>query len=111
MIERELQDAVIEAARLLGWRVAHFRPALTKHGWRTPVQADGKGFPDLVLARDRVIYAELKTAAGRLTPEQQQWRHALLEAGEEVYLWQPDDWTSGRIDAVLITDIRKGAAA
>lgn len=43
--ERQWQAQVIELARILGWRVAHFRPALTKHGWRTPVQADGAGFP------------------------------------------------------------------
>ena len=47
MSERELQDAVIQLARLLGWRVAHFRPAMTTRGWRTPVSADGAGFPDL----------------------------------------------------------------
>lgn len=101
MTERELQDAVIEMARLFGWRVAHFRVALTKRGWRTPVAADGAGFPDLVLVRDRVIYAELKGDGGRIRPDQQEWRDALLEAGEEVYLWRPDDWTTGRIDAVL----------
>ena len=60
MTEADLQQAVIECARTLGWMVAHFRPALRQSGrWSTPVQADGKGFPDLVLARaGRVIFAE-----------------------------------------------------
>lgn len=43
--EIQWQAQVIELAHILGWTVAHFRPALTKHGWRTPVQADGAGFP------------------------------------------------------------------
>jgi hypothetical protein len=47
--ERDFQSAVVPCARLFGWRVAHFRAAQTKHGWRTPVEADGKGFPDLLL--------------------------------------------------------------
>lgn len=46
--EAELQSAVIELARTLGYRVAHFRAARTAQGWRTPVEADGAGFPDLV---------------------------------------------------------------
>jgi hypothetical protein len=44
--EAAFTDAVIELARLGGWRVAHFRPARTASGWRTPVQGDGAGFPD-----------------------------------------------------------------
>src|SRR6202042_1235579 len=76
--EAELQHGVIELARLLGYRVAHFRPALTTKGWRTPVEADGKGFPDLVLARPgRLIFAELKTNTGRATLEQGEWLSAL----------------------------------
>jgi hypothetical protein len=81
------ESTVIDAARLFGWRVAHFRPALTKHGWRTPVAADGKGWPDLVLVRERVIYAELKSGSGRLTPEQEEWITRLRNAGQEVYVW------------------------
>jgi hypothetical protein len=90
--ERDFQSTVIDAARLLGWRVVHFRPARTEHGWRTPVEADGAGFVDLVLVRDRVLFVELKGSATRLTPEQRQWLDALDAAGAEVYLWLPDDW-------------------
>jgi hypothetical protein len=65
---------------------------MTAHGWRTPVQGDGKGFPDLVLARPpRVIFAELKTAKGKLGPEQENWLAALTACpGVEVYVWRPD---------------------
>lgn len=89
--EAAFQAEVIELARMLNWRVAHFRPAQTTHGWRTPVAADGKGFPDLVLARDRVIYAELKSTSGRTTAEQDDWLDALRRAGQEAYLWRPAD--------------------
>ncbi len=82
---------VIDRAHQSGWGVAHFRPAKTAHGWRTPVQADGKGFPDLVLVRDRVIFAELKAAKGKLAREQQWWEVILRAAGAEFYVWRPAD--------------------
>ena len=91
-LERDFQSAVIEAARALGWTVAHFRPARTAHGWRTPVQADGKGFPDLCLVRDRVLFIELKADGGRLTHEQAAWVSKLRWGGAEVYVFRPDDW-------------------
>ena len=47
MLESELQEAVIDLAHLLNWRVAHFRSVPVKHGdrvvYETPVQADGAG--------------------------------------------------------------------
>ena len=91
--ERDFQKTVIDYARLKGWIVAHFRPALRKSGkWSTPVQADGAGFPDLVLVRDRVVYAEIKNDKGRLSDKQKAWRDALIGAGAEWYEWKPRDW-------------------
>jgi hypothetical protein len=92
--ERDFQRAVIDLARLTGWRVHHTRPALTRRGrWLTPIQGDA-GFPDLVLVRaGRVIFAELKRVGGKPTAEQQAWLEALQAcAGVEVYLWTPNDW-------------------
>ena len=94
MTEREFQRAVVELARMMGWRVHHTRPALTRAGeWRTPIQGDA-GFPDLVLCRPpRLILAELKRVGGKLTAEQQAWLEALQAcAGVECYLWTPADW-------------------
>ncbi len=104
--EAAFQAQVIQLARLKGWRVAHFRKAQNGKGqWRTPVAADGAGFPDLVLVRDRVIFAELKTNAGQLSPDQRAWRNALADVGSghchecggvTEYLrwevWRPRDW-------------------
>ena len=98
--ERDFQRAVIDLARLMGWRVHHTRPALTRAGeWRTPIQGDA-GFPDLVLCRPpRLIVAELKRVGGKPTAEQQAWLDALHAcAGVECYLWTTDDW-----DAIVRT--------
>lgn len=94
MSERQFQQQVIELARLLGYRVAHFRPALRQSGrWATPVAADGAGFPDLVLVgRGRILFIELKSQRGQLTPAQKLWRDALLSANAEWYCWRPSDW-------------------
>lgn len=77
MTEHELQTAIIDAAHYLGWLVVHFRPAVTAHGWRTPVEGDA-GFPDLVLARDGVVkFVELKSARGQVHWSQQDWAREL----------------------------------
>ena len=92
--ERDFQRAVIDLARLTGWRVHHTRPALTRRGrWLTPIQGDA-GFPDLVLVRaGRVIFAELKRNGARPTPAQREWLEALQAcAGVECYLWTPNNW-------------------
>ena len=101
MTEQQLQDAIVECARLYQWRVAHFRPARTQKGWRTPAQYDGKGYPDLTLVRDRVVFAEIKQVKFRLAVEQQEWRDALQLAGAEWHLWTPAEWEAGDVEAVL----------
>ena len=99
MSEAELQAAVIDLAHLYGYRVAHFRPAQSAKGWRTAVVADGRGFPDLVIAKPgRLIFAELKTSVGLLTDAQREWRDVL---GNWFVLWTPKHWHSGEILRVL----------
>jgi hypothetical protein len=104
--EEQLQKDVIGTAHLLKWRVAHFRTVRIQRRdgsvhYATPVQADGAGWPDLVLVRDRVIYAELKSDRGTLSTAQQDWLHALGNAGAECHVWNPRDWKSGHIEAIL----------
>ena len=92
--ERLWQDKVVQLARICGWHVDH-----------TPTMRDGsghwatgglKGKPDLWLLRDgepaEVIYAELKTEKGRLSPEQKQVLSLLHRAGLEVHVWRPSDF-------------------
>ena len=101
MSEQDLLDNTIELAHLFGWHVAHFRPAMTKHGWRTPVSADGAGFPDCVLVRDRLIAAEIKSQRGVTSDAQKDWLATLSNATVEVYVWRPSDWLDGTIQKVL----------
>ena len=97
--EADLQAAIIDLAHLLGWRVAHFRPAQNSRGaWRTAVSADGAGFPDLVLVRNGVvIFVELKSEKGRISPAQEAWLAALPHS----LVWRPADWFAGRVEEAL----------
>lgn len=98
--ESQFQRQVIELAQLLGWRVAAFRPALNARGqWRTAVQGDGAGWPDLVLVRDRVLFRELKRDGAYLEPRQKVWRDQLVAAGADWGVWRPRDFD--RIQAEL----------
>lgn len=72
-------------------------------------RSDGsdKGFLDLVIIGFKVIYRELKTETGKLTVEQLDVMRRLDKAGQDVDVWRPTDWYSGRITREL-TAIRKG---
>lgn len=92
MTERDFQRSMIDLAHMLGWRVAHFRPAKTAKGWRTPVEADGAGWPDLILCRgDRIIAAELKAGRNKTTAQQDDWLARLAATGVEVFVWRPEN--------------------
>src|SRR5215472_4629423 len=105
MTENELLTNVIDLAHAFKWRVAHFRSVPVKHGerviYQTPVQADGAGFPDLVLVRDRVLFVELKSATGRTSVAQQDWLFALSGAEAECHIWYPRQWADGTIEEAL----------
>jgi len=82
--ERDFQNAVLELAQLLHWRVYHVPDSR-----RCPA-----GFPDLVLCRPPVLlFVECKTDKGRIRPEQHEWLAALHECdGVRVRVWRPKDW-------------------
>ena len=96
--EAGFQQQVIQMAKLRGWKVAHFRgvqvtrrDGSTFH--QTPVQADGAGFPDLVMLRGaRQVSAELKVPPNKPTDRQMAWLAAFAMAGAETFVWTPDDW-------------------
>jgi hypothetical protein len=107
--EADWQKVVLDYSGLMGWRRAHFRAARTARGFRTPVEADGAGFPDLVLVRaPELVFAELKAERGRTSPAQREWLAALRgvagalaaanvltlasEPRVDVYEWRPSDW-------------------
>lgn len=93
-MKSSFENTVIQAAQFSDWRVAHFRAIQGMNGrWRTPVAAQGKGFPDLVMVRDnRLIFAEIKGEKNQPEPEQKLWLNALEQTCAEVYLWRPQHW-------------------
>jgi hypothetical protein len=89
--EADLQQRIIDYARLRAWHVMHTRPAKTDKGWRTPITGD-VGFPDLVLARRGVVwFFEVKSTKGRATADQDGWLYA-LGGPEHARVVRPSDW-------------------
>lgn len=88
--EKDFQAAVERLARASGWMVYH-----TYDSRRCE-----PGFPDLTFCKgNQLFFAELKMPKGKVSQAQHQWMTALGEAGMDVYLWVPNDWT--RIEEVL----------
>lgn len=93
LTETQWQEQVTGLAEHLGWSWVHFRPARTATGWATPVSGPlGKGWPDLVLVRERVIFVELKADQGRTSPAQWSVLEALKDAAAEFFVWRPIDF-------------------
>lgn len=82
MSERDWQGQVLDLAKLQGWLAYHVFDS----------RRSEPGFPDWVLVRDRVMFAELKSDTGRLTAAQRHWLGRLADAGAEAHVWRPRDW-------------------
>lgn len=83
LTEAQFQAQVLRYAALMGWRAYHTYDS----------RRSAAGFPDLVLVRrPRVIWAELKSDRGRITPEQRAWIFDLRSSGQDVRIWRPSDW-------------------
>jgi hypothetical protein len=88
--------------------LAKVRRFAKRHGYLTYHVFDSRGsecgFPDLVLVKSsrpsstprvgRLIFAECKSARGKLTGKQHIWLDVLKRSvpGIEIYLWRPADW-------------------
>lgn len=90
LTEKAWTAQLVELARTLGYKRYHTHDS----------RRSAHGFPDEVLVRDRVVFAELKRElTGRRsedrnrepTDEQRVWLDKLAHAGGEVYLWRPSD--------------------
>jgi len=82
--EADLREQVRDLCRLFGWRFL-----FTWSSIHSP-----KGMLDLLLInkeQKRVIFAELKSENGKLTPEQQETFDDLQACGQEVWVWRPAD--------------------
>jgi hypothetical protein len=92
MTEADLLRAVTDLARWLGLRYFHDNDS----------RRNRRGFPDVVAAGvGGVIFRELKTATGRLRPEQMDWISILQLGGADVAVWRPVDLSSGVIEKEL----------
>jgi hypothetical protein len=101
MSEKNFQQAVIDYAQERGWKVAHFRKVRVSRGkgakqttyWETPVAADGKGFPDLVMLREtKLVVFELKVGKNDATKEQLDWLSAFGGVASYWGVMYPRDW-------------------
>ena len=93
MKESYFQSQVVMLAKLHGWLVMHTRAVEIRPGvWKTPLQGHA-GYPDLTLVHKYkgVIFAELKSDTGRISPAQKIWHETLKEAECEIYVWRPKD--------------------
>ena len=85
--EKQFEAQIKDLAKLFGWKYYHT--------WRS-IHSPA-GFPDCVMVRNgQLIFAELKSEKGKLTPEQDEWLDALIGVAKhtnfqeiQVYLWRP----------------------
>jgi hypothetical protein len=101
MTEMQFLATLIDAAHAYGYRVAHFRNVRIQRNdgscyYATPVQADGEGFVDLVLAkRGRpILFIEVKGEKGAVSEAQQNWLHLLDRASSPALVIRPRDFDS-----------------
>ena len=98
--EKRWQAQVVSLATALGWRVRH--DAATNAPRRCSACGEVRRLPrnapgalDLILIRrPRIVWAELKTDDGKLTPEQEREIDDLRACGQEVWVWRPGDLDS-----------------
>jgi len=93
--ERELQEDVIELAKLFGWKGIY-------HTWRS--DRSEPGYPDLTMfhpEQKRIIWVECKRQNGKTTPSQIAYGELIKACGGEYYLWYPADWLDGTVEKVL----------
>lgn len=79
LTEKQFQAKIIRLAQIQGWTVYHTYDS----------RRSEPGFPDLVLAREKILYRELKTDTGTLTPPQKKWGEILTNAGGDYAVWRP----------------------
>jgi hypothetical protein len=90
--EAILQSQVIQLAKMNGFVVHHSRNVQLADGrWMTAISGNA-GFPDLVLAHPErgVLFIELKSDTGKLTPGQVAWRNA-FNGQVEYWMVRPAD--------------------
>jgi hypothetical protein len=98
--EDAFRSQVVRVARQKDWHAMFIGRGRGGNAWVTQMGGDGRGWPDLTLVRERVVFAELKTNTNyHLSAEERKWIEWLRLAGQEVYVWRPRHWEE--IEGVL----------
>lgn len=83
MTESQFQAQIIQLAKLYGWKIYHTHDSRKSEA----------GYPDLCMVKGtRLLFAEVKTDIGKMSPAQKEWFQALKAAKVECYLWRPMYW-------------------
>jgi len=99
MTEAEFQNQIIKYAQLKGWEVMHVRKATqgakgrNRARWVTPTSV--RGWPDLTLwhpKRGGMLFIEVKSDKGRVSPEQKAVLASLTDAGQYAVFAKPKMW-------------------
>ena len=90
MTETELMARVVDACHQLDLKVYYVPDS--RRGY--------PGFPDLMILGRKMLFRELKSQTGRLTPAQAEWLAGLRRAGCDANVWRPEHWP-GEITAAL----------
>ena len=98
--ELDLQSEVVEELQERGYMVLHIRPARTAGGWRTPIAADGVGYPDITAVHPltgNVYVLELKSDDGTVADAQLVWLRAWRRVpGVTALIVRPSSWSDVR---------------
>jgi len=73
--------AVVQAARLNGWRVYHAFDS----------RRSEPSFPDLLMLQSRELLVRELKVAGKLTLQQEGWLRAFSDGSVDASVWTPDD--------------------
>ena len=92
MSERDLQESVRALATGFGLCYFHDHDARQNYS----------GLPDVIaVGPGGVLWRELKSETGTLTPAQRKWRDALQAGGADWDLWRPSDLLDGTVASAL----------
>lgn len=81
--EKAFQNKILAMCNWMGLRAYHVYDS----------RQSAPGFPDLVIVGPKgVIFAELKSATGKLSNHQRDWLRDLHTAGQKTFVWRPADW-------------------
>ena len=90
MSEDALESEVRRMARQLGLKAYH--------PWKLHARRASEGYPDWTIAGPRgVIFRELKTQRGKVTPAQREWLDTLIDGGADAAVWRPSHLLDGTV--------------